>query len=82
MLHKPNIHPGTRIQTNEVYYLYVYMFMFTHITHSIAKAIHACKEKQSSSTITWSEDNPNILRGAITMSPHNAIHSSLASEAV
>lgn len=56
--------------------LFIRLHVYVHTYHTqYCQAIHACKEKQSPSTITWSENNPNILRGAIMMSPHNAIHS-------
>lgn len=57
-----------------MYHLYLYMYLYTNSSHT-ALLGNPCKEKQSPSTITWRENNPNILRGAIMMSPHNAIHS-------
>lgn len=54
--------------------IYTFTCIYTQIYHTIFLG-NPCKEKQSPSTITWRDNNPNILRGAIMMSPHNAIHS-------
>lgn len=69
---------GTRIYThtvalNEEYNLYVYLYMYTYIIHSIAAGWtlgNPCKEKQSPSTITLRENNPNIIRVTCIMLIH------------